>query len=88
MSKKVLHAFLMELLCLSCSHPTVKGYLDSFQHRHRANDLPSPLRGSRAYQRLCRTLSRFQGRQVRYEYPIHRSLVVKVLAHRPSTLAG
>ena len=88
MSKEVLHAFLMELLCLGCSLPTVKGYLDSIQHRHRANDLPSPLRCSSSYQRLCRTLSRFQGRQVRYKYPIHRSLVVKILAYRPSTLAG
>ena len=88
MSKEVLHAFLMELLCLGCSLPTVKGYLDSIQHRHRANDLPSPLRCSSSYQRLCRTLSRFQGRQVRYKYPIHRSLVVKILAYRPSTLVG
>lgn len=35
MSQKVLHAFLMELLCLDCSHSTIKSFLDCIQSRHR-----------------------------------------------------
>ncbi len=69
MSQKVLHAFLMELLCLDCSHSTIKGFLDCIQSRHRMFNKPSPLVGQSSYQRLCRSLRGFQGRQASYKYP-------------------
>ena len=87
MSQKVLHAFLMELLCLDCSHSTIKGFLDCIQSRHRMFNKPSPLVGQSSYQRLCRSLRRFQGRQAPYKYPIHRSLVAQVLSFRAPTIS-
>ena len=87
MSQKVLHAFLMELLCLDCSHSTIKSFLDCIQSRHRMFYKPSPLVGQSSYQRLCRSLRRFQGRQAPYKYPIHRSLVAQVLSFRAPTIS-
>ena len=87
MEKPVLQGLLMDLLSLGRSSSTIQGYLDSIQARHRSNDLQSPLWGSTNYHALCRCLKRFQGRQVPYKYPIHRSLVVKVLSYDAQTLA-
>ena len=87
MEREVLHGLLMDLLSLGCGISTIKGYLDCIQARHRANDLLSPMRGLSAYPVLCRSLKRFQGRQAPYKFPIHRSLVVKVLDFDAHTLA-
>lgn len=87
MQQPTLHYFLIDLLSLGCSFSTIKGYLDSIQARHRVNNLPSPMHGSSSYRILCRSLRRFQGQQLRYKFPIHRDLVVKVLDHDAPTLA-
>lgn len=87
MSEDVMHAFLMELLLLGCGFSSIKGYLDSIQSRHRVYALSSPLHGVSSYSRLCRTLRRFQGRQAPYKYPIHRTLVAKILAYPAPSLA-
>lgn len=88
MSKDILHAFFMDLVLLGCGYSTIKSYMDSIQSRHRAHALPTPLHGISSYSRLCRTFQRFQGRQPPYKYPIHRSLVAKVLAHAAPSLAS
>ena len=87
MEREVLHGFLIDLLSLGCGISTIKGYLDCIQARHRAHDLLSPMRGLSAYPVLCRSLKRFQGRQAPYKFPIHRSLVIKVLDFDAPTLA-
>lgn len=86
MHKDVLRALLMDLVALHCSFSTIKGYLDSIQFRHRRYDLTSPVRGLSSYQRVCRTLKRFQGRQAPYKFPIHRALVAQVLKFPAPTL--
>ena len=87
MERAALQGLLMDLLSLGCGASTIKGYLDCIQGRHRAHDLPSPMRGSSSYQVICRSLKRFQGRQAPYKFPIHRSLVVKLLDFEAPTLA-
>ena len=87
MERAILHGLLMDLLSLGCGVSTIKGYLDCIQARHRVNDLLSPMLGSSSYLVLSRSLKRFQGRQAPYKFPIHRSLVVKVLDFDAPTLA-
>ena len=87
MERAALQGLLMDLLSLGCGASTIKGYLDCIQGRHRAHDLPSPMRGSSSYQVICSSLKRFQGRQAPYKFPIHRSLVVKLLDFEAPTLA-
>lgn len=85
MPSQVLESFLWDLITLDCSFPVIKGYLDCIQVRHRRFGLPSPVSGALSYARLSRGLQRFQGRQRRFVYPIHRSLVAALLRHRVSS---
>lgn len=87
MPRPTLESFLWDLLSLDCSFPVVKGYLDSIQIRHRRLGLPSPVAGALSYVRLSKGLQRFQGRQRRLVYPIHRSLVAALLSHHVESWA-
>ena len=79
MPSQVLESFLWDLIALDCSFPVLKGYLNCIQARHRRFGLASPVTGALSYARLSRGLQRFQGRQRRFLYPIHRSLVAALL---------
>jgi hypothetical protein len=74
-----LESFLWDLVALECTFPTIKGYLDCIQARHRRAGLTSPISGALSYSRLSRGLQRFQGRQRRFAYPIHRSFIAALL---------
>lgn len=87
MRMSTLESFLWDLACLECSFPLIKGYIDCIQARHRHFGLASPIRGSLSYRRLAAGLQRFQGRQRRLIYPIHRSFVAAVLRYPASSWA-
>ena len=80
MSSQALESFLWDLISLDCSFPILKGYLNSIQARHRRFGLVSPVAGALSYVRLSKGLQRFQGRQRRFVYPIHRSLIAAILS--------
>lgn len=84
MAPLTLESLLWDLISLDCSFPVIKGYLDCIQVRHRRFDLASPISKSLSYKRLSRGLQRFQGRQRRFLFPIHRSLIAAILRH-PAT---
>jgi hypothetical protein len=76
-----LESLLWDLVSLQCSFSIIKGYIDCIQARHRSFNLPSPISGSHSYLRLSRGLQRFQGRQRRFKYPIHKSMVASMLRY-------
>ena len=82
-----LESLLWDLVSLNCTFPVIKGYLDSIQARHRRFGLASPVNGVLSYSRLSRGLQRFQGRQRRFTYPIHRSLVAAILRQPVASFA-
>lgn len=86
MPSLTLQSLLWDLISLDCSFNIIKGYLDCIQGRHRRFGLASPVHGALSYSRLSRGLQRFQGRQRRFTYPIHRSLVAAILRHPVASL--
>jgi len=87
MPPQTLESHLWDLLSLDCSFPKVKCYLDSIQARNRRFGQASPIAGAHSYARLSMGLQRFQGRQRRFVYPVHRSLVAAILRHPVETEA-
>ena len=81
-----LESFLWDLVSLECTFPTIKGYLDCIQARHRRAGLTSPISGALSYSRLSRGLQRFQGRQRRFAYPIHRTHIAALLREPAESL--
>ena len=81
-----LESLLWDLVSLDCTYPMIKGYLDCIQARHRRFRQASPIGGALSYRRLSLGLQRFQGRQRRFTYPIHRSMVAAILRQPVSSL--
>ena len=79
MTEKALHAFLWDALSFQCMLPVLKQFLASIQVRHSRFKLGSPIGGDGNWTRMIHAVSRFQGRQRRSLYPIHRDIVVKLL---------
>ena len=79
----VLKAFLWDALSFGLTTPVLRGILNSVQARHHDAGLPSPLVGAHAYTQMVKTLSRFQGQQRQWLYPIHKTLVARMLRHEP-----
>ena len=79
MTQKAFHAFLWDALSFQCTLPVVKHYIHAIQARHRHFKLGSPLGPDGDYSRYLHCFSRFQGRQRRPLYPIHREIVVRLL---------
>ena len=79
MTEKALHAFLWDALSFQCTLPVLKQFLASIQARHSRFKLGSPIGGDGDWTRMIHAVSRFQGRQRRPLYPIHRDIVVKLL---------
>ena len=80
MATPVLKALVWDALALGCSTSVLKALLDAIQHRHHRAGLPPPLQGPRAYASMVAILSRFQGKQAPWRYPIHRSIVQRLLS--------
>lgn len=85
MDTVVFEALLWDLVNLHCTFPVIKGYIDCIQARHRGLGLQSPITGANSYARLARGLQRFQGRQRRFKFPIHKSTVALVLSYETSS---
>ena len=81
MPSLTVESLLWDLISLDCSFPVIKGYVDCILARHRHHGFASPLSPRLSYHRLSRGLQRFQGRQRRFKYPIHRSLVSAILRY-------
>ena len=82
MTEKALHAFLWDALSFQCTLPVLKQFLASMQARHSRFKLGSPIGGDGDWTRMIHAVSRFQGRQRRHLYPIHRDIVVNSSACR------
>jgi len=89
MTRETLHAFLWELLRLECSHSIIKGTVNAIQSRHRFFRLTSPITpaSSGDYAALMSSMTRFQGMQPSIKYPIHKSLVKRLLRVTTDSLA-
>ena len=83
MTEKAMHAFLWDALSFQCTLPVLKQFLAAIQARHTRFRLGSPIGGNGDWSRLLTAVGRFQGRQRRPLYPIHRDLVVKLLKVEP-----
>ena len=82
MTRKAFHAFLWDALSFQCTLPVVKYIIHAIQARHRHFKLGTPVGPSGDYSRLyMHCFSRFQGRQRRTLYPIHREIVVQLLRY-------
>ena len=79
MDRKTLQGLLWELLQLQCSLPVIKGIINGIQSRHHFFGLKAPISAMGEYSALTFTLSRFQGRQRKMTFPIHRELVKRLL---------
>ena len=86
MDKQTFHALLWELLQLQCSFLVIKGIINGIQSRHRFFGLASPIGPNGEYSSLTVMLSRFQGRQRKWTFPINRDLVVALLRVRTPSL--
>lgn len=80
MTPKAFHAFLWDALSFQCTQPVIKQFVGAIQSRHGQFKLGSPIGPDGDYSRYMHCLSRFQGRQRRPLYPIHRDIVVKLLS--------
>ena len=88
MSESTLQALLWDAISLGCSLPVLKGLVHAVQARHGHFGLTKPISGDGQYQRLIKSLSRFNGTQHRHVFPIHRDLVVKMLQYEPREHGG
>ena len=88
MSESTLQALFWDAISLGCSHSVLKGLVHAVQARHGHFGLPKPVHGDGQYQRLIKSLSRFNGTQHRHVFPIHRDLVVKLLQYEPLEHGG
>jgi len=79
MTSKALHAFLWDALSFQCTLPVVGEFMKAIQAKHRHFRLGSPIGPDGDYSRYMHCFSRFQGRQRRPLYPIHRDIVVRLL---------
>ena len=79
MAKKTFQAVRGDVVAVQCTLPVVKQYINAIQARHRHFKLGSPLGPDGDYSRYLHCFSRFQGRQRRPLYPIHREIVVRLL---------
>jgi len=79
MDRETFQGLLWELLQLHCSLPVIKGIINGIQSRHRFFGLVAPINAMGEYSALTFTLARFQGRQRKMTFPIHRDLVHRLL---------
>ena len=77
-----------DAISLGCSLSVLKGLVHAVQARHGHFGLPKPVHGDGKYQRLIKSLSRFNGTQHRHVFPIHRDQVVKLLQYEPLEHGG
>ena len=79
MTTKAFHAFLWDALSFQCTLPVIKQLVHAIIDRHKHFKLGSPVGPDGDYSRYMHCFSRFQGRQRRPLYPIHRDIVVRLL---------
>ena len=82
MTQKALHAFLWDALSFQCTLPVIKHFVHAILARHRHFKLAAPIGPDGDYSRYMHCFSRFQGRQRRPLYPIHRDIVVRLLRYQ------
>ena len=73
------YAFLWDALSFQCTLPVIKQIVHAIQDRHRQFKLGCPVGPNGEYSRYMHCFGRFQGRQRRPLYPIHRDIVVRLL---------
>jgi hypothetical protein len=79
MTQKALHAFLWDALSFQCTLSVVGQLMKSIQALHKQFRLGALLGPDGDYSRYMHCFRRFQGRQRRPLYPIHRGIVVRLL---------
>jgi hypothetical protein len=84
MPVQTFESLIWDLLSLDSSYSSTKAYIDCIQARHRRFKLTSPVTSDYTYNRLARGLQRFQGRQRKFVYPVHKTMVASLLRH-PTT---
>ena len=76
-----LKALLWDALSFGTSQSVMKGLCSAIQARHHEAGLPPSITGPNAFTRMMKALARFQGRQSLWLYPIHKTVVARLLRH-------
>lgn len=79
MSGDMLKAYIWDALAFEATLPVLKHCVDAIKAWHRHLALPVPADGPGDYQRLTRSLARFQGTPRRLVFPIHARAVRRLL---------
>jgi integrase len=87
MSPPTLQALTMDLMGLRTPRSVIIAVWSAIQNRHRCAGLPTPIQGPNEFSSWTRVLGSLQGAPRPLIFPIHRSMVQRLLAWRPSTLA-
>ena len=87
MSTPTLQALTMDLMGLRTPRSVIIAIWSAIQNRHRGAGLPTPIRGPNEFSTWTRLLGSLQGAPRPLIFPVHRSMVQRLLAWRPASLA-
>jgi integrase len=87
MSTTTLKALTMDLIGLQTPRSVILAIWSAIQNRHRGAGLRTPIHGPNEFSAWSRLLASLQGAPRPLLYPIHRSMVHRLLAWRTSSLA-
>ena len=87
MSTDTLKALTMDLMSLRTPRSVIIALWSAVQNRHRSAGLRPPIRGTNEFSAWSRLLGTLQGAPRPLLYPIHKTMVQRLLAWRPATLA-
>ena len=79
MSDDFLRAYIWDCLAFGASLPVLKHAIDAIKAWHSRLGMRCPASGHGDYRRLTTSLSRFQGQPQRIKFPIHASVVRRLL---------
>ena len=87
MSTNTLKALTMDLLSLRTPRSVILAVWSAVQNRHRGAGLPTPIRGANEFTAWTRLLASLQGAPRPLIHPTHKTMVQRLLAWRPASLA-
>ena len=87
MATSTLQALTMDLLGLRTPRSVILAIWSAVQNRHRGAGLRTPIRGHNEFSAWTRLLASLQGAPRPLLYPIHRTMVQRLLAWRPQSVA-
>ena len=87
MSRTTLQALTMDLIGLRTPRSVIIAVWAAVQNRHRGAGVAPPIQGPNEFSSWTRILGSLQGAPRPLIFPVHRTMVERLLAWRPATLA-